>query len=104
MKINVEIKRVYIGERQPLLANANIIFDDAFIIKNVKLVRTKTMFVTMPSLRGRSDRWFSACHPTTSEFRRELQDAYVEAYRDYLDENGLTEPKETDSTESEPED
>jgi DNA-binding cell septation regulator SpoVG len=107
MKFNIQIKSVSNEPGSQFKAMANIIVGDTFIIRNTKLFYSNRPYVTMPSIAGRSGRRFTPCHPLTSEAHAELAAAFLEAYHDYNDKNGLTEPEDdnepmlTDDIESE---
>ena len=82
MKITVEIKTINKVPVSPLKATASVIFDEGFIVRNVKVIETeKGMFISLPSYRGRDGKWRSVCHPITREFHDILQKAVIEAYR-----------------------
>ena len=82
MKIDVEIKTIYKVSSLPLKATATIIFDNCFIIHNVKVVDNGNgPFVSMPSLRGHNSKWRSVCHPMNNDFRKELQERVLSAYQ-----------------------
>ena len=101
MKINVEFKRIHNDPSSRFKAIANIILEDLFIIRNVKLFYTDKTYVTMPSITGRSGRRFSPCHPLTSEFNAELVDMIWEAYLIYNADTSADEdlPQQDDDIE-----
>jgi len=85
MKIKVEIKSVYNGFKNPLRAIAVIIISDCFIIKSVRLVEgRKGLFVSMPAKRNADDEFIEQCHPITAECKRQIDEAVIEAYHDFL--------------------
>lgn len=80
MKINVEVKTIFKNSTSPLKATVTVIFDDCFVIRNVKLIEGENgQFVALPSYKGRDGSWRSICHPITSEFRETLKTAVIEA-------------------------
>lgn len=82
MKIKVEVKTIFKIPTSPLKATATVIFDDCFIVRNVKLIENeKGMFISLPTFRGRDGNWRSVCHPITSECREEIQNAVIAAYQ-----------------------
>jgi len=81
MKLNVEVRTIYKNTNSPLKATANVIIEDCFVIRNVKIIDNGNgMFISMPSFRGRDEKWRSVCHPITSECRENIQKAVIEAY------------------------
>jgi len=102
MKYKVEIKSVNNEPESRFRASANIVLDDAFIIRNAKLFIAQKPYVVMPSIIGRSGKRFSPCHPVTKECHNELAGVFLDAYHEYNAENGLTEPEYGDYNESEP--
>lgn len=88
MKItNVKIFKA--KKRGPVLAYANVIFDNQFIIRGVTLLETEKngRFISMPSrkLRGEEKSFRDMCHPLTSDVRVELTDTIFNAYDEYLE-------------------
>jgi len=82
MKITVEMRTIYKNTDSPLKATANVIFDDCFVVHNVKVIETENgAFISMPSFRGRDENWHSICHPINSDCRKEITDAVIAAYQ-----------------------
>ena len=82
MKFTVEMRTIFKNENSPLKATANIVIEDCFVIRNIKLIDNgQGIFLSMPSFKGRDGKWYSICHPVTSECREEIQKAVIEAYR-----------------------
>ena len=92
MKIKVEIKSLGSNTNPRQKASADIILNDCFAIRRVKLIENGgTIFAAMPSLKDSRGRWNKTCHPITPDFNDLLLAAYMEAYRDYLNARGLVE-------------
>ena len=82
MKIEVEMRTIFKNTNSPLKATANVVFDECFVIRNVKLIDNGNgMFISMPSFRDRGGNWRSICHPITAECRENLQNAVIDAYQ-----------------------
>jgi stage V sporulation protein G len=82
MKFTVEMRTVFKNENSPLKATANIVIEDSFVIRNIKLIDNgQGLFLSMPSFRGRDEKWHSVCHPIHSECREEIQNAVIAAYQ-----------------------
>lgn len=58
-----------------LLAFAELVIGDAFVIKGIRVLRRlgdATPFIVFPSEKGKgvaADRWYDIAHPTTTEAR-----------------------------------
>ena len=77
--------RLTIRNEERLKAFANITFDDAFVIRGLKLISgNRGLFVSMPS-RKRSDGSFQdIAHPINTEMRRHIENMVIEAYEDEI--------------------
>lgn len=85
MKLEARITAV-IGDEK-LKAYASICFDDAFLIKGLKVVNgSKGMFVAMPSRKTKHGEYLDICFPITKELREEVNNAVLEVYRKKLEE------------------
>ncbi len=89
MNIKVKIRLIVVNPASALRAVASIVLDDAFIIHNVRLVQRRgNMFVSMPSVdKGRG--WVNVCHPVNTDLRRDIDAAYIAAYKDHVADRGL---------------
>jgi len=85
MKIsNVKIFKA--KKRGPVLAYANIILDNQFIIRGITLLETEKnkRFIAMPSRRLRNGTYRDMCHPLDSKVREMLTQTVFEAYEEFL--------------------
>lgn len=83
-----EIKIFKARQKEPVLAYANVILDNQFIIRGITLLETeKGRFVSMPSRRLRTgERHFrDVCHPLNSNVRAELTEAIFDAYDKFIE-------------------
>ena len=74
-------------QRGPVLAYANVILDNQFIIRGITLIdKDGKRFISMPSRRIRNGKrnFRDTAHPLNEEIREELTDAIFEAYEDFL--------------------
>ena len=82
MKVDVKVKTVFKNSGSPLKATANIILDDCFVVRNIRLIDNgNSMLVSMPSLRGSHENWRSICYPATQECRELIKNAVINAYQ-----------------------
>lgn len=76
-------------QRGPVLAYANIILDERFIIRGVTLLETekKGRFISMPSRRLRNEErsYRDVCHPLNSNVRNELTERIFAAYDEFIE-------------------
>lgn len=70
--------------RNEFITYASVIFDDCFVVNNVKLVRSKakpgTIMVCMPSRQKESGDYTDVAHPITPKFREYIQDYVTHAW------------------------
>lgn len=77
-------------KKGPVLAYANVILDDRFIIRGVTLLETEKngRFISMPArlLRAENKRSYrDVCHPLDSEVRTELTQRIFAAYDEFIE-------------------
>ena len=77
-------------QRGAVLAYANVILDNRFIIRGITLLETEKTgrFISMPSRRTRNGEQRSfrdMCHPLNSEIRNELTEIIFAAYDEYME-------------------
>lgn len=74
--------------RGPVLAYANVILADKFIIRGITLLETEKTgrFISMPARRLRNEKrtYRDICHPINADVRKELTDAIFEAYEEFI--------------------
>lgn len=83
----IEVKIFKAKKRGAVLAYANVILDNKFIIRGITLLETeKGRFVSMPSrrLRDGEKSYRDICHPLNSEVRQGLTTAIFNAYDEFL--------------------
>ena len=85
MKITKIVMRKYFFTEMPLKAIASVVFDDCFVIHDVKVVTINgRTFIVMP---GRSSRgsFRDIVHPIKTEFRRYMEAEVLDAFYNGLD-------------------
>lgn len=91
MNIKITNIKIYkIEKRRALLGYANIVLNDSFIIRGIKLIesrKNKERFLAMPSrkLKGEKRAYRDLCHPINQETRDYITKAIFENY-DNLEE------------------
>jgi len=95
MKVDVKI-----GSIRPegsIRAYASVNLNDCFAIRNVKVMdSTKGLFVAMPSYKSGNGEYKDICFPVTKEFREQLNNAVIDAYKQALTQS--QQQKAADST------
>ena len=85
MDINVRINKI--NTTGNVKATASVTLDDCFGIRGVKVIEGKNgLFINMPSYKGSNGQYNDICFPTTAEFRKQLADSVVEAYKLAIDQ------------------
>ena len=80
MKIT-EVKVYPAKEGGRLKAYATMVFDDCFIVRDLKIIEGDNgLFVSMPS-RRRKDGFRDIVHPLNSETRKLVEDSIVEEFK-----------------------
>lgn len=79
--------KVFIRESNQLKAFVNIVIDDAFIIRNIKVIEGQNgLFVAMPSRRVSSGEYRDIAHPINTETRNEVEQIIIKKYKEVLQE------------------
>jgi stage V sporulation protein G len=83
MKVDVKIGSI--RQDGSVRAYASVNLNDCFVIRNVKVLdSTKGLFVAMPSFKAGNGEYKDICFPVTKEFREQLNNAVIEAYKQAL--------------------
>lgn len=81
MKIT-EVKVFPVDGSGRLKAYATLVFNDCFIIRDLKVIEgDKGLFVSMPSRRRKDGSFRDIVHPLNSEMRAELEDKIIEEFK-----------------------
>ncbi len=80
MKIT-EVKVFPATDGGRLKAYATIVFDDCFIVRDLKIIEgRKGHFVSMPSRRRKDGTFREVVHPLNSEMRSEIENRLIQEY------------------------
>lgn len=64
-----------------LKAYATIVFDNAFIVRDLKVIEgNRGLFVSMPSRRRKDGTFRDIAHPLNSDMRQEIENTIIEEY------------------------
>lgn len=84
MKLEARITRM-VGDEK-LKAYASVVIDDSFIITGIKVIEgTDHKFISMPARKGKNATYYDICFPITKEFRQEITEVVLEAYKQKLE-------------------
>ena len=91
MKIT-EVKVYPAKDSGRLKAYATIVFDNSFIIRDLKVIEgNKGYFVSMPSRRRKDGSVRDIVHPLNSEMRQQIEEAVIAQFKE---ENNTEESEE----------
>ena len=77
-----------------LKAYATIVFDNSFIIRDLKIIEgNKGLFVSMPSRRRKDGSFRDIVHPLNSEMRQEIEDSIIKAFNEMPEDGYEVEEK-----------
>lgn len=77
--------KIHLREEDRLKAFATVIFDNVFVIHNMKVVNSNNgLILCMPSRRIKDGTYKDIAHPISSEFRSKLEKAVLEEYQKAL--------------------
>jgi Uncharacterized protein, involved in the regulation of septum location len=72
-----------------LKAYATIVFDNSFIIRDLKVIEgDKGFFVSMPSRRRKDGTFRDIVHPLNSEMRKTIEDTIINEYKKVIELEG----------------
>ncbi len=72
---------------EKLKAFATVIFDDAFVVRDLKIINgQKGLFVAMPSRKMKDGSFKDIAHPLNNDMRQKLEDAVKKEYETKIQE------------------
>ena len=85
--MNITDVKVFIRESNQLKAFVNIVIEDAFIIRNIKVIEGQNgLFVAMPSRRVSTGEYRDIAHPINTDTRNEIEKIIIDKYKEVLKE------------------
>ena len=88
-----EIK-VYPANEGKLKAYATMVFDNCFIIRDLKIIKSdKGFFVSMPSRRKKDGSFKDVAHPLNSETRKLIEERVIKEYNNVVGEEKVESPE-----------
>jgi len=81
--------RLTLRSEDRLKAFVSITFDNAFVVRGLKVIDGNTgLFVAMPSRRRKDGEFRDIAHPINNETRQMIEDAVLSEYRRQLEQGG----------------
>jgi stage V sporulation protein G len=82
--------RIILRNEEKLKAFASITFDDAFVVRGLRVINgTQGYFVSMPSRKKRDGTFQDLAHPISNELRKQIEDRVLDAFEQELNiQNG----------------
>jgi stage V sporulation protein G len=78
--------RVFPVSEERLKGYATIIFDDCFIVRDLKIIHVNTgLFVAMPSKKRKDGTFKDTAHPLNNSTRQMIEERVLDEYRKELD-------------------
>ena len=80
--------KVYPANEGKLKAYATMVFDNCFIIRDMKIIQSDNgLFVSMPSRRKKDGSFKDIVHPLNSEARKLIEDRIIAEYKKAVSES-----------------
>jgi stage V sporulation protein G len=81
-----EVKVYPAKEIGRLKAYATIVFDNSFIVRDLKIIEgNKGFFVSMPSRRRKDGTFRDIVHPLNSDMRRNIEELVIDEYKKVIE-------------------
>jgi stage V sporulation protein G len=81
--------RLTLRREERLKAFVSITFDNAFVVRGLKVIEGNTgLFVAMPSRRRKDGEFRDIAHPINNETRQMIEDAVLSEYERQLSQGG----------------
>jgi stage V sporulation protein G len=82
--------KVYPANEGKLKAYATMVFDNCFIVRDMKIIKSdKGLFVSMPSRRKKDGSFKDIVHPLNSETRKNIEERVILEYNRTTGENAV---------------
>ena len=77
--------RVFPVEEEKLKAFVSIIFDDCFVVSDIKIINGNNgLFISMPSKKRKNGTFRDIAHPLNNETRRMIEERILAKYNEVL--------------------
>lgn len=83
--MNITEVKIYLAQEDKLKAYVTITIDNAFIVRDLKIIQGNTgLFIAMPAKRRKDGSFQDVAHPLNQEVRAKLEEQIFRAYEDTL--------------------
>lgn len=80
-----EVKVFPVDDGGRLKAYATLVFDDSFIIRDLKVIQgDQALFVSMPSRRKKDGSFRDIVHPLNADMRTKVEDSIIQEYNNVV--------------------
>ena len=81
--------RVFPVEEDKLKAFVSVIFDECFVVSDIKIIEgNQGLFISMPSKKRKNGTFRDIAHPLNNETRRRFEQQIIARYREVVAELG----------------
>jgi stage V sporulation protein G len=81
--------RVFPVEEEKLKAFVSVIFDDCFVVSDIKIIEGNNgLFISMPSKKRKNGTFRDIAHPLNNETRRQIEEHIIRKYREVVSTEG----------------
>jgi stage V sporulation protein G len=83
--VDITEVRIILRDEEKLKGFANVTFDNAFVVRGMKIIAgTKGYFISMPSRKRPDGTHQDVAHPINNETRRLIENTILNAYEEKL--------------------
>ncbi|MCL6582069.1 MAG: septation regulator SpoVG [bacterium] len=77
---------IYLVNGEKLKAYATVIFDDAFVVRDMKIIHGNNgLFVAMPNKKTKDGTFRDVAHPLNKEMRKLIEESVLNHYRSQVE-------------------
>jgi len=99
--MEVTAVRVFPVHEEKLKAFVSVIFDDCFVVSDIKIINGNNgLFISMPSKKRKNGTFRDIAHPLNSETRRMLEEKILARYNEVLADPDSVHHEEEDPPET----
>jgi stage V sporulation protein G len=81
--------RVFPVQEEKLKAFVSVIFDDCFVVSDIKIIQGNNgLFISMPSKKRKNGTFRDIAHPLNNETRRKFEEQIIEKYKEVIAQAG----------------
>jgi stage V sporulation protein G len=81
--------RVFPVQEEKLKAFVSVIFDDCFVVSDIKIIQGNSgLFISMPSKKRKNGTFRDIAHPLNNETRRKFEEQIIDEYKEVVAQTG----------------